>query len=731
MQRRDTAPERLPRALPASGAAAIALALGSVTATVSADTGESEAETLDTVEVSAGSPAPGRPLYQAAAVDVLSGEEKDRREGASLGETLDRLSGVASIGTGNQTGKPVIRGLSGNRIRILSNGVGVDHQQYGVRHAPNIDPFLSERIEVLRGASSILYGSGALGGAIDVQSLPLRFSADGERHTRTDNLLGYSSNNKQWDTGFKAESRGSRWSFSGGVIRRDGDDIETPDERTAFNPDTPGPFQSGAPSDTPAYTGELDFTDFEQLNTQLGAGYRGDFGELRLRYSGWRNEHNFLLPPPAGNLPPGQGPEGIGQNLENDEIQLGARLPAKDGWELKPSLTWQNNLRQSNAAGTPRSERFDGTVDIEFDQYTARLEAAHGALGPADQGTIGVEYVTKDQVSRGTTQLSPGGEVENIGLFAFEERTVGDLTIQAGLRHDWHETVGDQSQTSAITTFNGRDRNDYSVTTGSLGGVFAFSDELAVAANLGRGFRAPTLFELYADGVHGGVAAVQQGNAELDPERSLNTDLGLRWESSGLSASATIYRNEIDNYINLRDTGTTAGSGLPVFEYQQNDAVLEGIELQARGMISETVELAGTLDAVDARNDATGEDLPLQPADELRVEATWFPGSWTAVRSPYVRLGVRHNAAKEAAPGEPFAQFDGAPFGSASTDSWIVADLSMGFAFGGTQRDPMRFDLNIRNLTDESYRNFLDTYKGYALSPGRDIRLQVRVPLGT
>ena len=243
--------------------------------------------------------------------------------------------------------------------------------------------------------------------------------------------------------------------------------------------------------------------------------------------------------------------------------------------------------------------------------------------------------------------------------------------------------------------------------------------------------RATTLFELYADGVHGGVAAVKQGNAELDPERSLNTDLGLRWESSGLSASATIYRNEIDNYINLRDTGTTAGSGLPVFEYQQNDAVLEGIDLQARGMISETVELAGTLDAVDARNDATGEDLPLQPADELRVEATWFPGSWTAVRSPYVRLGVRHNAAKEAAPGEAFAQFDGAPFVSASTDSWIVADLSMGFAFGGTQRDPMRFDLNIRNLTDESYRNFLDTYKGYALSPGRDIRLQVRVPLGT
>lgn len=719
-----------PRALPAPAAAAVVLALVGVTAAANAQTDE-DAATLDTIEVSAGSPAPGRPLYQAAAVDVVSGDDKDRREGASLGGTLDHLSGVANIGTGNQTGKPVIRGLSGNRVRILSNGIAVDHQQFGVRHSPNIEPFLSDRIEVVRGASSILYGSGALGGAIDAQSLPLRFLADGERETRTETLLGYSSNNAQWDTGVKAESRGSRWSFSGGVIRRDGDDIETPNERTAFNANTPGPFESGEPSDRPAYSGELDFTDFEQINTQLGAGYRGDFGELRLRYSGWRNEQNFLLPPPAGNLPPGEGPEGIGQNLENDEIQLQARLPVNDGWELEPSLTWQNNLRQSNAAGTPRSELFDGTIDIEFDQYTARLEAKHRALGPVDQGTLGFEYADKTQVSRGSTQLTPGGEVENLGVFAFEERTLGALTLQAGLRHDWHQTVGDADETAAATTFDGRDRNDYSVTTGSLGGVYALSETLAVAANVGRGFRAPTLFELYADGVHGGVAAVQQGNADLDPERSINTDLGLRWESAGLSASATVYRNEIDDYINLRDTGNTAANGLPVFAYQQDDAVLEGIELQARGMISDSVELGGTLETVDARNDATGDDLPLQPADEARVDATWFPEHWAVVRSPYVRLGLRHNASKKAARGEPFAQFDNAPFGTASTDSWTVADLSMGFAFGGSARDPVRFDLEIRNLTDESYRNFLDTYKGYARSPGRDVRLQLRIPLGT
>ncbi len=689
-----------------------------------------DAAELEPVEVSAGAPAPGRPLYQAPAVDVLTGAEKARREGASLGATLDHLPGVSSIGTGNQSGKPVIRGLSGNRISILSNGVAVDHQQFGVRHPPNIDPFLSERIEVVRGASSILYGSGALGGAIDVQSQPLDFSPDGSRRADGQALLGYRGNNGQWDTGVKGNVREGPWSLSAGLVHRDGDDIETPDEPTAFNASTPGPFQSGAPSDRPAYTGELPFTDFEQLNGQLGVGYRGDFGELRLRYSGWRNEHNFLLPPPAGNRPPGQGPEGIGQNLENDKLQLSGRLPAGDGWTFEPSLTWQNNLRQSNAAGTPRSDLFDGTLDVEFDQYTARLDARHGALGPFDAGTVGVEVRRKEQVSRGTTQLTPGGEVENIGVFALEERSFGALTLQGGLRHDWHETVALASETRAPTTFGERDRNDYSVTTGSLAAVYGLTPNLAIAANLGRGFRAPTLFELYADGVHGGVAAVQRGNADLDPERSLNADLGLRWESPGLSASATVYRNAIDDYIFLEGTGTTAPNGLPVFAYRQDDAVLTGIELQARGMVSESLELAATYDAVDGENDATGDELPLQPADELRVEATWFPAAQPPVRDLYLRFGVRHNRAKDAAPNEPFAQFDNAPFGTASTDAYTVADLGIGFAFGGDADRPMRLGLEIRNVTDEAYRDFMDTYKGYALSPGRDIQLELRVPFG-
>ncbi|XOZ32698.1 TonB-dependent receptor plug domain-containing protein [Halomonadaceae bacterium KBTZ08] len=680
---------------------------------------------LDEITVEAGTPSPGSPLYQASQIDVLQGAEKDRRGSATLGQTLDHLPGVDTVSAGNQVGKPVIRGLSGNRVRILSNGIGMDHQQFGTRHSPNVDPFLSDRIEVVRGASSILYGSDALGGSIDVQPLPLIFSDEDTRHTSGEAHFGYATNNDQNDLGLKGASEGTNWSFVGGLIHRNAGNITVPDDPTFFPPPSSDPDQRRAP----AYTGELDYTDFEQLNGQLGIGYKAGFGELRLRYTGWRNEHNFLLPPPAGKKPPAEGPEGVGQRLENDELRLDAMIPLDGNWTFKPTLAWQRNQRQSNGGGVPRNVLFDGTIDIEFDQYTTRLEAEHAQLGVFDAGRVGLEYRTKQQESRGTTQLSPGGQVDNLGVFAFEERTLGRLTLQAGLRQDWTETVGKSNETAAPTSFNGRDGNDYSVTSGSLGGSYALTDRLTLASNLGRGFRAPTLFELYADGQHAGVAAVQKGNQNLDAEKSLNTDLALRWRSTRTAASATVYRNAIDDYIDLQDTGNTE-QGLPVFRYRQTDAVLTGVELTARANVTETVELSASYSAVDGENDRTGNDLPLQPADELRVEGTWTPSRWGPLRTPWVRLGLRHNASKKAAPGEPFSQFDNAPFGTASTDSYTVADFGVGFSIASSVGAPVRFNLEVRNLTDTSYRDFLDTYKGYALSPGRDVRMTVKVPLG-
>lgn len=695
-----------------------AVAQGSDTASLSLESTGS-ADTLGPISVT-GAPLPGSPLSQAADVDVVESDDIEAKGATNLGESLSDLAGVDSISTGNSVGKPVIRGLSGERIKILSDGVGVDHQQYGVRHMPTTDTFLLDRVEVVRGASSVLYGSSALGGAINL--LPPEIAWDTPIEGET--LTRYSTNNDQWDTGVKATGGNGRFGYAAGIIRRSAGDMKTPDEPTYFPPPPTAQFQ-----DAPAYTGNLGYTDFDQVNGDFALGYRDDAGgEWTARYSRFNDEHNFLLPPPAGNLPPAAGEEGVGQYIDNQQLELAAEKRAA-GITWKPKLVWQNNRRRSNAAGTPRVAGFDNAIDIEFDQYTARLEGQHGPVLGLDGGTVGIEYKTKDQVSRGTTQLSPGGTVDNAAIFAFEEKDFGDLLLQAGLRYDHHEVEGEASKTANPSqSVIDADQQSYDVVTGSLGGIYSLTDRLSVAANVGRGFRAPSLFELYVAGQHGGVAAFQQGNVDLDEETSLNTDLSLRWASDTLRAKATVYRNAIDDYIFLRDTGTTM-NGLPVLAYDQDDAVLTGAELSIEKDVGDWMTLTAAAETVHGERRDNDDELPLMPADNVRLGAAFTPASEGWLRDPRASVALRYYASKDAAPGEPFAQFDDAPFGSASTDDYFLLDLGAGFS-PEVAGQTVHLDLAVNNLLDEDYRGFLDTYKGYALSPGRDIRLTARIPFG-
>ncbi len=699
----------------ASALASATLAVTALSSPLQAQAPADSNRWLEEVYVTAGTPAPGDSRVQAAPIDVLTGLEKELRQAASLGQTLEHLAGVKVLNTGNNAGIPVIRGLTGNRVRILSNGIGVDHQQFGIRHQPNIDPFLSGRIEVVRGAGSLLYGSDAIGGVIDVQGLPLEFTDDASRRSNLDARVDYASNNDQRDIALRGASRGDRLTLAGGYTYREGDDIEAPNADTAS--------ESGDGSD-PRFTGTLPFTDFEQQNGQLAVAWRNERATTALRLTTWRTEQNYLLPSGAG----------IGIDLENTELQLRSDYRVDAGstrWTLRPTLAWQNNLRLANEPGNPRSGLFDGDIEIEFDQYVARFEALHEGEGLFDRGTLGFELRQRDQESRGATVLSPGGEVSSFGVFAYQERRFRLLLVQAGLRYDRMETEGDAAKTTADPGFTGTVGNRHDVVTGALGGSYPLGEHFTLAANVARGFRAPTLFEQFAKGVHGGVAAVQLGNPDLDPEESVNLDLSLRWRFERAIGNVTIYRNHIDHYIYLTDTGNQSTNGLPIFVHEQADATLEGVEAELAVSLARDWSLRLVLDLIDTENETTGEDLPLTPANEALTELTWQPERFLGLEKPYARASLRYVASKTAAPGEPFQQFDRNPmFGSASTDSYWLLDFAAGTVLKGPGERDLRVNLEVRNALDSSYRDFLNTYKGYALNPGRDVRLSLTVPLG-
>jgi iron complex outermembrane receptor protein/hemoglobin/transferrin/lactoferrin receptor protein len=693
---------------------------------------EAEEAAIELEEITTtGTATPTAVLDAPSDLDVVSGAEKRRQQGASLGDSLDHLAGVSNIATGSQVGKPVIRGLSGNRIRVLSDGVGVNHQQYGVRHSPNIEPYFADRIEVVRGAASILYGSDAIGGAVNVIPVPVPYARDGAVRFDGRLMTDLRGVNDEQTYALRANAAGESIGLTAGLVYRSAGNITTPDIGTFPETGIPG---------RPNFSGELDHTDYDQRNAEFAVGYRGDRARVELRYQRWENEHNFLLPPPV-NLPDGIG---IGQNLENDTLQLSAEWFVSPTWTLEPSLSWVRNLRQSNPGpgGTTRetgsTREFlpeDIVIDLERDSYTARLEARHRelpALGGAS-GRLGIEYVSEDQESFGPVALAPGGEIENIALFALEEWRRGDWIFNAGVRYDDREQTADPDRTfdtSVIPDDPALLANSYSVFSGSLGATWKFADGWSAVANLGRAYRAPELFELYVNGVHGGVAAQQEGNPNLDEEVAFNTDFGLRFRSRALQLKVTVYRNRIDDYIFLSNTGETNPGGLPIYRTEQDDATLTGGDLTLRWFATDRLDFRLTAETVRGDFDATGEDLPLLPADQATLGVVYRWDQLGEMTDVYLRGDVHHAADKDSAGRrEPFSQFDNTPFGTASTEAYTRLDVGAGFEWPVGERS-VSVDVGVDNVLDEDYRDFLDTYKGYALSPGRNYWLKLGVPFG-
>lgn len=683
-----------------------------------------------------GTPTAQDPLKVAQDVDVVSGDQISSKGAASLGNLLsETVPGVHSISTGSQAGKPVLRGLSGTRIRVLQDGVGRDFFQYGVRHFPQTSMTEAERVEVVKGAASIQYGSDALGGAVNVITRDLPRAEDGEP------VLGgrvrgqFFSNNDERAGSVDLHGAVGDLGFRAGLQLRGSEEVTTPDETTFFEEQREGVPDTGR-FGTPKYTDELPFTNFDQVSGYAQVGVDASFGRAEVYASHWDNEHNFLLPiggePGNPDDPP---PEGIGQHLEQTDVTAKGTVTA-GGFVLKPTLGFYRALRQSAPPTREIEDDPDFAIDLEKDSYTGRLDVSHPDWGRLS-GSWGAELNVQDTESRGPVELEPASEILNVGVYAFEELDLEPLTLSAGARYDHREQDAEPNE---LTEDPALLENEYDEVTGGIGANLGLADGLAVASNLSFGFRAPAIFELYASGVHGGVAAFQRGDPTLEPERSTSVDLSLRARTDRLRGKVTGYWNRIGDYIFLTSTGEEAPSGLPIFEARQTDARIYGLDATFDLSVLRWLQLGGGLSLIESEGDGLADPddpgaeagpLPLIPADRVDGSVRVLPPAPDRLNQTYLELRVEHAFAKDAAGRlEPFSQFDGpGTFGTASTEAFTLLDLEASTRVELGQK-PLTVTLEVENLLDEAYREFLDTYKGYALSPGRNVKATVSVPFG-
>lgn len=670
-------------------------------------------------------------------VDVLGTDELDVNRSASLGDVLSgSVAGVSSIQTGSQAGKPVLRGLSGNRIRVLKDGIAQEYYQFGVRHFPTTSSNEAERIEVVRGPSSIQYGSDALGGAINVITKNAPTADLGESRFGGSVRSQYFTNNHERALGLDLE--GARGSVGArvGLERRVAGNYTAPEEPTFFE------TQNGGTYGDPKYTGEIPFTNFEQWNGYAQVGTQGEFGTMQVYGDYWINRHNFLLPTGGPDGSPSPPPDGLGQNLEHGNLVAKGTLVA-DGFVIRPRLSLQTSIRQSGDGSGEQTLSFiedNGGVrdfayplDLKTDIYTGRLEVVHPEVGSVS-GTLGAEVQLQDADTRGPAELQPTADTWNVGVFAFEEIARDPWTFNAGVRGDWRRidaTANDRTRAPDEL------ENEYLTLSGAVGANRVVAEGVALAVNVSSGFRAPSVFELYANGVHGGVAAFQRGNPNLDPERAYSADASIRVRRDRLTAELTGYVNFIRNYVYLENTGDTAPNGLPIFEADQTDAVIPGLEAKVEAQLYPWLHAGGQAAVLGGSGDGLGEGeaagaLPLLPANNLTGFLHLTPEDRGLLRSPRVEVDLKYGFEKQAAGRfEPFSQFDGGfgpPFGTASTRAYTTVDLAAESRLSlGVDVEPS-LRVAVRNVFDTSYRDFLDTYKGYALSPGRDVRLSLSVP---
>ena len=671
-----------------------------------------------------------------AQVDTLSSEQIAQKNSASLGAILEDIPGVNNISTGSQAGKPVIRGLTGERIKILSNGSATDFQTYGIRHLANIDPFFAQNIEVIRGAQGVLYGSDALGGVVNVLS-PKLLSTHDESFIYQGEVAGeYHTNNDERMGGIKAQMAQGKYALNIGLSKREAGNMKTPSDDT---------YKAGDPAGTlPLFAGTLPYTNFENESAFLALGYSDDWGDISLQHTYWQSFQNYL----GHTQPPALSPvASAGQDLSNNETQLKAKVIAGE-WIIKPSLTHTINTREA-ATGTPYEEMDSkkGTaayLDMDVKRTDAKLALVHPMLSIFD-GEIGVEVYDKEQTLT-AGKLSPNADEKGFALYAFEEADIGNWIIQAGLRYDTRKIDAplDGENTSFVSNgiFDGTNNSkSFSAVAGSFGLTYKLTDKLNIATNLSRGFRAPSIFELYAGGVHGGVQAYQLGNPNLQEEISMGADIALRYQDANHQASLTLYHTSIENYIFLENTGNwrsqdgtqvsisqSAATPLAEMRNEQTDARIQGLELAFASKITQTTTLDGAFEMIRAQDTNKDRPLPLMPANNLKLALHQDLPNFSVVHNSRLSLDYKY-VEKQNVGGayEPFAQYNKTPFGSANTPSYSLWGLEYQTKLDLLEKKPS-LSIKVRNLFDEKYRDFLDTYKGYALAMGRDISFNLRIP---
>lgn len=645
----------------------------------------------------------------AATLATVSDEVLTRTQGKGLAESLSEISGVQVLRSGATIAKPVIQGLHSNRILILNNGIRQEGQQWGMDHAPEIDPFMASQLTVVKGAAAVQYGSEAIGGVVLVNppalptqagihtALHLQGGSNGRQGIASGQVSGYHGG-----IGWRAQLTGKR---SGNV--------HAPDYFLAN-------------------------TGMRELNFSLAAGYRKERYGVEAFFSRFNTELGIFRGAHIGNLTDLQfamsSPRPVitsdfSYQISNPRQTVIHNLLKINGYLKKSQSEWQwqygfqHNKRQE--FDIRRGGR-DEVPALALNLFTHTLDVVYEkGKGGALQWKTGINSLAQSNLNTpgtGIRPLVPNYWVMAAGVFSILKYTTGKWDVEAGTRYDIRHMEVRRFDRSNVLQ---RSERLFYNASATLGMAFYATEKLTLRTQLASAWRPPTPNELYSEGLHHGAAALEFGSDSLKTEQAWKWINSLNLKTDKISLEISGFAQHISNYIYLApqaETRLTIRGAFPVFYFEQTNAQLVGADFTLRWQPSPAWEtlLKGAM--VRAKDLSNRSFLPWIPPDQMSVtlkhnltlpsESHW-KGAYIALTCLLTAQQWRVDKERDFAP--PPAGYTLLNFDSGIRYNHNKQVLDIGFS--------------IHNLANIAYRDYMNRFRYFADEQGRNFQLHLKYTL--
>lgn len=670
------------------------------------------------------------PKEHTLAMEIIDQEYLKKNRKGSLVNSIEDLPGISAINTGVGISKPVIRGLSFNRVIVNDKGVKQEGQQWGTDHGLEMDIFEPGRIEIVKGPGSLMYGSDGLGGVLNIFPAPL---PDKGKHRGGVQTL-YKTNNQSISTSSVLEGNFNDKVYRVRFSTQDFGDYRVPATSFTYNN-----------FNLPLYNNQLKNTAGRERNISGMIGIKKNWGYSTLTVSNFHQEAGFFIGaigiPRSYQLTPDGDDRNIDlprQIINHFKIISNSNILLARNW-LELDIGYQNNLRQEQSSphAHGKGPRPEGTQAHELRLQTYSLNARY-FIKKAEKQSLIIGLQGQQQLNNrdGFEFLLPTYSSSALGAFVFQEMSFQNrLTTNAGLRFDYaNRTINSfeepiYSDEVTIDRFYQRNADidaDFYNASGALGLSYYPSSSLNIKMNLGSSFKVPTAAELSMNGIHHGTFRHERGDSTLTSERGYQGDLSFSYQKRSFSIVISPFASYFNDFIYLAPLAQFSSSldrdafpeGGQVFQYRQNDAVFAGGELAAELHPIEALHLRTAFEYVYNYNLDTKLPLPLTPPASIFTELHYdipMPMNWI----DGVNFGFSHK--------KVFDQ-NRVDRNERETMGYDLFGMSLGmdFQIAGT---PVEFVFSVQNLLDEQYFNHLSRYRLLNLpEQGRNLIFSLNIP---